>query len=176
MTFPDAGVLGGPEDRQHRPLPGGPPQQGTVRLVCEIRRQTRWNGGVSLRVWQARATTPDRTGALPHRGPRRGEPVPHRDPGNAAEGRRGGHGHEGRKLDASEVTLRQRRPRPRRAQKERALAVAAPRGTVVVLDLGGMDTAEHERMLSRPSDSPWRPLRARRRAPRSQEGTGRCCE
>ncbi|WP_331274861.1 lipoprotein [Streptomyces clavuligerus] len=90
---------------------------------------------------------PTGTGRLPHRGPRRGEPVPHRDPGTAAEAAAAGTATKAGKLDAVEVTYVSADPDLAERKKERALAVAAPRGTVVVLDLGGMDTAEHERML-----------------------------
>ncbi|ANW21728.1 lipoprotein [Streptomyces clavuligerus] len=136
-----------PEAVSIDPSLGGPPQQGTVRLVCEIDAKPAGMVGF-LRVWQGKGHNPrqalDAFLTEAHAEESRFRTV---TPGTAAEAAAAGTATKAGKLDAVEVTYVSADPDLAERKKERALAVAAPRGTVVVLDLGGMDTAEHERML-----------------------------
>ncbi|MHC0429308.1 lipoprotein [Streptomyces sp. O3] len=109
-------------------------KRGTVELACEIDAKPAGNIGF-LRVWtsDAKADAP-REVLETFVGSRRGtKQVEYRDT-KAGE------------LPAVEVTYLYTNKILEETKKERALAVSTPSGPLV-LDLGGLDTQEHEEML-----------------------------
>ncbi|GAA0374726.1 lipoprotein [Streptomyces blastmyceticus] len=123
-----------PNSVDSSPASGGPVRQGPVQLVCEIDAKPAGSVGF-MRVWSDTSSAMDARKALESfvaAEPRAKEP-------EYRETKAG-------TLPATEVTYLNDAPGLTEAKRERALAVKTPQG-VVVLYLGGLDTAEHERML-----------------------------
>jgi hypothetical protein len=109
--------------------------QGTVSLACEIDAKPAGNVGF-IRVWTGGKPGDDVRGVLEAFV---AEESKNREGEKYSETKAG-------ELDAVEISYRSNSEFQDGPKKERAFAVATPKG-VVVVHLGGLDSTEHEQML-----------------------------
>jgi hypothetical protein len=119
---------------QAKPVPGELGKQGDFTLRCEVDAKPAGHIGF-LRVWAGGKAGDDPAKALAS--------FLAADKGIVDRQQRDTRAGA---LSAAEVTYVRNNPAVGTRKRERALAVSTPKG-VVVLALGGLDTAEHEQML-----------------------------